>query len=288
MYHPAAPTEAEIAAGFTDQDAFEFIEMTNLGERSLDLRSLRFSEGIRFDFTTEVLEPEGVALLVANAAAFETRYGDNGNVIGEYAGMLSNGGETLALEGANGRPIHRFRYDDDAPWPTSADGEGLSLTLFDLSGQAALDDGTTWQASGTAGGTPGVLEASTRLTFADWQETVFSAEQLDQPEVSGFDADPDGDGIANGLEFVFSNSPSVRNAGVIQTETSGNGVVIRYQKRVGTSLAIEGSSDLQRWEEMSADRYLISTLPGDTPESERVEMVLIKGHTGYLRFRVEL
>ncbi|MCH1503101.1 MAG: lamin tail domain-containing protein [Verrucomicrobiales bacterium] len=288
MYHPATPTDAEIALGFTDQDAFEFLEITNVGQRSLDLRSLRFSEGIRFDFALEILEPGSVAMLVANRAAFEERYGKGLNVIGEYTGMLSNGGETLVLEGANGRSIHRFRYDDSAPWPTSADGEGFSLILTDLSGQAILDEATSWQMSGGLGGSPGNLEAVTRLTYADWQVTVFSASQLNQPEVIGFQADPDGDGFANGLEFAFGTLPNQRDGGIIQTEADENSVSIIYPQRLGTSIVIESSSDLQDWEATAAEQYPVTTLPGGTPEVASKQIVLIKGGSGYLRFRVEL
>ena len=288
MYHPAPPTEAEIASGFTDQDAFEFVEITNIGQRPLDLRSLRFSEGIRFDFAMEVLEAGAIGLLVANRAAFEQRYGEGLNVIGEYAGMLANGGETLLLEGANGRLIHRFRYDDASPWPTSADGEGFSLSLADLSGGALLDEATAWRASDTSGGTPGMIESSSTLTYADWQVSQFSADELGRPEVSGFQADPDDDGFANGLEYSFGTSPSEKNAGLIETESTAGGVSISYPQRVGTTFVIESSPDLQDWETKTADQFVIVTLPSDTPEVERKEIVLTKGEDGYVRFRVEL
>ena len=40
MYHPAPPTAAELAAGYFDDDDFEFIEVTNISpSATIDLRA---------------------------------------------------------------------------------------------------------------------------------------------------------------------------------------------------------------------------------------------------------
>ena len=49
MAEPAAPSEAETAAGFVASD-FEFLEFYNAGEVTIDLSGLRFTDGIEFDF----------------------------------------------------------------------------------------------------------------------------------------------------------------------------------------------------------------------------------------------
>ena len=42
MYHPAEPSEAEEAAGFTNDDAFEFLEFVNTGTTTINLEGMRF------------------------------------------------------------------------------------------------------------------------------------------------------------------------------------------------------------------------------------------------------
>ena len=60
MYHPTDPTPAEIAAGFDDDDLFEYLELKNVGSSPLDLSDVRFTKGIDFDFinaTQTTLDP---------------------------------------------------------------------------------------------------------------------------------------------------------------------------------------------------------------------------------------
>ena len=44
-------------------------------------------------------------------------------------------------------------------------------------------------------------------TFAQWQNANFTLGQLNDPNISGWSADPDGDGIPNGLEYYFHTNP---------------------------------------------------------------------------------
>ena len=102
MYHPIEPSAEEEAAGFTDDDDFEFIELQNQGERTLALSGIHFTRGIQFDFAgSEVtsLAPDEFVVLVSNLAAFEARYGPGINVAGEYTGRLNNGGERVTVSG---------------------------------------------------------------------------------------------------------------------------------------------------------------------------------------------
>ena len=50
MYHPAAPTAAEQAAGFTNEDDFEFLELYNRSGSPQTLDNFYVADGIGFTF----------------------------------------------------------------------------------------------------------------------------------------------------------------------------------------------------------------------------------------------
>ena len=79
-----------------------------------------------------IIDPGAFLLIVKNQAAFASRYGAGLPVAGEWDlnDKLSNGGENLKLSLGSGTAIIEFAYDDNAPWPTSPDGGGSSLTLI--------------------------------------------------------------------------------------------------------------------------------------------------------------
>lgn len=169
-YHPAVPTADEWAAGFTNENDFEFVELCNPGTATFDLTGVRFTDGIDFDFTGSaitLLPPGAFVLVVQNRAAFEHRYGVGLPIAGEYSGRLSNAGERVALVDAGGSEIAAVTYATVPPWPALADGGGASLELRDFTGDRSAPD--HWQASVTTGGSPGLglsVDAPTVLGFA--------------------------------------------------------------------------------------------------------------------------
>lgn len=83
-----------------------------------------------------IIEPGGFAVFAADKQVFAATYGSLIPVVGEFAGKLDNGGETLKLvqpgaTAALDQLIDRVTYDDDPPWPAAADGLGASLQLLD-------------------------------------------------------------------------------------------------------------------------------------------------------------
>ena len=156
-YHPANPSAEESAAGFADENAFEFVELYNPGTATFDLNGVRFVEGIDFDFTSSAitqLAPGAHLLVVQNRAAFEYRYGVGLPIAGEYAGRLSNAGERVALADAADHILFAITYGTAAPWPAQADGSGPSLELRNFSGDRSAPD--HWRSSTAAGGSPGL------------------------------------------------------------------------------------------------------------------------------------
>ncbi len=161
MYHPADPSPAEITAGFNDADNFEFLELKNISTtETLDLSSVRFVNGVAFDFSTATiasLAPGEHAILVVNEAAFTHRYGPGFPIAGTYAGQLNNAGETIRMEDSLTVAIQEFTYDDTGVgWHPTTDGDGYSLVIVDsLAATSSWNDGASWRPSFELGGSPG-------------------------------------------------------------------------------------------------------------------------------------
>ncbi|MBN1852578.1 MAG: lamin tail domain-containing protein [Pirellulales bacterium] len=144
-----------------DHDEFEFVELLNAGDQTIDLAGTRFVqvpmgdhlEGIDFTFGQQILTPGEHVLVVKNQAAFESRYGIGHNIAGEFSDHLANGGEWITLWAADGSVIQQFEYDDAGNWPSRTDGFGSSLVIVDPEGD--YNAPSNWRASTDFGGTPG-------------------------------------------------------------------------------------------------------------------------------------
>ena len=235
-YHPAPPTPSEFEAGFTDQDNFEFIELTNTGLSDLDLTGLSFTAGIHFDFNT--LEPadrflpvNGRLVLARNASALTFRYGPTVLASGTYEGSLANSGETLTLT-MNGEGFLSFTYNDRLPWPESSDGDGPSLVLTCPESGPNHADPLNWQPSPALGGSP-LGGDTTRFT-----------------------GDPNGDdnhdGLNNLFQFAFSPDSSRPPSPAVSFENARP--VFTFQRNLTACLVftVQHSTDLGNWTPLDA------------------------------------
>jgi len=134
---------------------------------------LRQGIGMEFDENT-IIDAQSVLVVLPfdphrpenelRTAAFREFYGLGPDVplAGGYGGNLGNGGERVRLMRPDSPPINRIEfvphyiedevhYDDFAPWPQAADGNGLSLHRLgtDLWG----DDPANWTAAAPSPGT---------------------------------------------------------------------------------------------------------------------------------------
>jgi len=137
-------------------DAFEFIELRNVGDADIDLSGFSFS-GITFVFPPgSVLAPGGAVLLASDAdpAAFAQRY-PGAVVFGYFVDRLANGGERVAVKDAAGETVISVEYDDAGQWPSSPDGAGYSLEVVDALGDP--HDPANWRASSLLNGSPGTM-----------------------------------------------------------------------------------------------------------------------------------
>ncbi len=169
MYDPADPPVDDS----TDNDEFEFIELQNIGDETIDLTSVSFIDGITFDFNNGSIVSLGAGqfvLVVRNRAAFESRYGAglSAKIAGEYAGKLSNNGENVSLVDIWNGTVAEFAYNNSRGWPLAAAGAGHSLVPL-LSAlpdepEGSLNYGGNWRASTYIGGSPGTDDPEPETT----------------------------------------------------------------------------------------------------------------------------
>ena len=193
----------------------EFIEIQNVSGAAVPLAGVQVS-GVGYTFAAGApdLPPGEVVLLVEiDPATFRSTYNPPADVdvFGPYAGRLDNGGETVEVRLPEAAPlpadpdllvaVDSVDYDDDAPWPTEADGDGPSLERLMPLGFGS--DPASWQVSAENGGTPGVVGAAP----SDWRDLYFTAAEIADPLISGPDADADGDGIGNLAEHLMGTDP---------------------------------------------------------------------------------
>ena len=137
-----------------DQDKFEFIELKNVGQSTLDLGGVTFLDGIEFTFPPETgLKPGGFAVLASDRLWFYERYGFLPT--GEYGGNLDNNGEWVVLAGPGEDTLCAVRYRDQSPWPLMADGLGHSLVPLEFNPPDDQNDAALWRQSHHIGGSPG-------------------------------------------------------------------------------------------------------------------------------------
>lgn len=220
FYHPAGASEVT-----------EYIELMNIAGESISLAGVVFTGGISFSFSNNtILEAGERLLLVADLDGFKAAFGDDLPVVGSYTGRLDNGGESLSLDAADGTPILNFRYNDRAPWPLPADGNGYSLTLISPSSNPDLSDAVNWRASANLGGSPGRSDA---LPFEGSTAAELFEYALDDPT----------DGIS-GSFLNLENNGSFDDYLVV--------TVAAKLAADDAQFVIEFSQDLENWERGNA------------------------------------
>jgi hypothetical protein len=304
MYHPANPTPQEEAAGYLDDGSFEYLELQNVSGQAVELTGVVIRDCFDFDFSggeVEVLEPGQVVLVVRNRAAFELRYGTGLPVAGEWGDPLaadggqnlSNAGERIRVVAANGSVIRNFIYDDAGAWPVEADGDGPSLELASPFGLPDHALAASWVASAAAAGTPG-----TGGSYYDfWAGSRFSAEDLEDPSVSGPEADPDGDGLKNLIELAFGGDPFApsldrlprveRQQLEVQGQTDDYLTVtfIRMPGLPGFVIRPQFGEDLRSWSNASALMTTVANADGSETVTYR-DLVPADGPRRFARVQV--
>ena len=142
-----------------DGDEFEFIELKNTGDGSINISKLAFTNGIAYEFGADhFLDAQEFIVLAQNKAMFYEKY--RMQPFDEYDGKLNNAGERVTLSDALGSAIFSVKYDNNSPWPTAADSGGYSLVPKEFNVNPNPDDPANWRASLFKLGSPGYDDSS--------------------------------------------------------------------------------------------------------------------------------
>jgi hypothetical protein len=279
-YHPASGTP-------------EFVEIANTGVTMESLGGWTLRGDVDFDFPAGfTLAPAEAIVMVAfdpvlqpsSATAFRSQYGVAAGVslVGPWspADTLGDAAGTVRLRRKVEPPADEpafiglmiedeVNYLAQAPWPMAAAGTGSSIRRLGIRGQGS--DPASWIAATPAPGS-GVGG------YTAWQRLILGATPEDQPG-----ADPDGDGLANLVEYLLGTDPLMAVPLVPAIDPNGGEprFVLDYSVRTDRddgTLSATQSGDLGTWLPAENDELLSSD--GIT-EQRRVWLPL--GEKGFLR-----
>lgn len=163
MYSPALSDE-ELAAG-EEYDDYAWLEISNVGERPVNMDGIRITGGIEYTFPKFVLLSGQSIVVAKKPSCFIWRYGEISSCMKDgYSGNLSRKGEILCLEDPNGIELQRIIYSNQ--WYSQTDRGGYSLQVLDPElKDPLLSSVSNWLPSSALGGTPGVWEGVPSLSI---------------------------------------------------------------------------------------------------------------------------
>lgn len=231
---PGALTVSELHYNPQGDDGGEFIELMNVSTGAINLRGVRFTNGVTFQFPTNrdvLLGPGQRIVLVDSEHTFQAVQGWAQQVGGIYTGSFDNGGERVTIVAADGlTTLVDFTYNAAQPWPGAADGGGRSLVLISPAPGIDLSNAANWRMSTVANGNPNSTDA---LTFS-----------------GNPNADLDGDGLNALLEFGLGTSDSVPNSAPIVAGFDFLGMLVTIEHAAAAdsaALRAEATTDFSLW-----------------------------------------
>jgi hypothetical protein len=283
MYHPPD------LAGGVDNLNEEYIELQNITASSIPLfdpnaptNHWRLRDAVSFDFPVNTtIPPNGVLLVVAFSPsdttllnAFKTRYNVQAGaiILGPYSGKLDNSSDSVELvmpdpPQTSGPDIglvpyiliDKVKYFDTAPWPTTPDGGGQSLTRVTAANFG--NDPVNWTG---ASPTPGPAAAS-QDTDGDGMPNAWETQYGLNPNVNDAAGDLDGDGARNLDEYLAGTAPNDPASVLRLTVVSSIPVVLRFNAAGNVDYTVEYKNSLG-----AGSWTTLQTVPAGNPRQVQV------------------
>jgi len=239
MYHPASRADGR---------NLEFIEIYNSNPWVEDLSGHRITGDVNYTFPNGTsIGARAYRVVAANPTDVQTVYGLSGvlgpltnSTPGNSTNVLDNGGGTIRLRDELGAVLLEVTYDDESPWPASADGAGHSLVLARPS--YGERHPRAWTASDRINGSPAAFDAP----VANPWRTVLINEILshtdppleDYVELFNYSSSP-----VDVSGCFLSDDPTTNRFRIANgTTIPARGLVAFTQTQLGFALSAEGES----------------------------------------------
>jgi hypothetical protein len=123
---------------FPKSKDLEFIAIQNTGSTLVNLTGVYFKKlGVSYQFPQNASINSGESIYLAgDAITFQNKYGIA--PFDTFLRDLSNSSHHLVLSDAFGNVIDEVEYEDKAPWPKDADGDGFYLELINVNSDNAI------------------------------------------------------------------------------------------------------------------------------------------------------
>jgi len=176
----------------TERTNEEWIELHNVDTVSVNLTGWQLTQGANFTFPNVSIPAGGYLVVAANVPAFQAKYPGVNNVVGGWAGQLSNTDEDIQLETATGEEVDTVHYADEGDWAirqrgpleggsrgwewfSAADGTNFNTASGLMEGGRSLElrnpalpnqHGQNWAFSTQTNGTPGAANTALSTNIA--------------------------------------------------------------------------------------------------------------------------
>ena len=236
-YHPK---DYIVGTDTTDGKDLEFIEFKNIGDDPILLTGLILDSAVYYEFPNDIqLAAKQFWVIASKPSKFLAFYGKEAS--GNFSGNLANSGDEILLKDASDNAVIHFIYDDHAPWPEEADGDGYTLVPTYINPTGEPGDEAYWRASYNLYGSP----------FSD--DILTDIDNISQPVDEFVYPNP-----TNGL-ININNSQDIKD--LIVFDIRGNQVYRKDYMEINQTIDLSGKP---------AGIYFVSFTMGDSVYNQKI------------------